>query len=74
MREFCRTIRPENFDPPQPSAESLAEALISRVVGSSQLGLQSVGTEQRYPGDLVLQSPALPDNPDIEIQQTWSIS
>jgi hypothetical protein len=39
----------------------------------SQLALQAVGTEQRYPGDLVPQRPGLPHNPDIEVEQTRGV-
>src|SRR5439155_26780242 len=69
-----RAFRPEQLDRHQPPSEGLPEALVSRVMRGSQLALQSVGTEQRYPDDLVPQRPGLPHNPDIEIQQARGVS
>jgi len=40
----------------------------------SQLALQSLDSEQRYPSDPILYDPTLPDNPDIEVQKTRRVS
>jgi hypothetical protein len=73
LGQLGATFGPDDFDPPQPSPESLTEALVSRVMRGSQLALQAVGAKQRYPRDLVSYGTTLPHNPDIEIQQAGGI-
>ena len=69
--ELRRAFGPEDLDPPQPSPESLAEALVSRIPRRSELALWSVGAEQEYASDILPQGPALPDNPRSKITRLY---
>ena len=66
---FCGALGPEELHPLQPLAKRLPESFVPGVGRGSELGLQTLRAEERYPGGIRFYRPTFPDDPDIEVEQ-----
>ena len=51
----------------------MSEESVDRVLGCSQLMAETVFAEERNASGMAIHFPALPGDPDIEVQQTWCV-
>lgn len=72
---YCRrALWSGDLNLPQPELQLAAEESILGIVCRAQLLVKALGPEERYPGLMAVDGPPSPDEPDVEVQRSRSVS
>jgi hypothetical protein len=73
LGEFDRTLGPQGFDLSDPFRQNRTEGSTDCIRFAPELLTQSTGGEDWYVGGLTIQRPALPNDPNVKVQNPWSV-